>query len=174
MIVISLLLRASRMWQLSEQKHKPEWLRCMLLDNTFNSNSSCLGCSSTSGLLFSLLRWRQEMIHGQLLSCSASFSKHFLALLLQACSCKSCSVSSAILSNKNFDRDFRLHIQEIGIQNLIILSLGSRRGWPNGPSWLCQDGQCPSVSILVRCPSWSPTRSLEILFSSARRKARLW
>ena len=136
--------------------------------------SSCLGCSSTSGLLFSLLRWRQEMIHGQLLSCSASFSKHFLALLLQACSCKSCSVSSAILSNKNFDRDFRLHIQEIGIQNLIILSLGSRRGWPNGPSWLCQDGQCPSVSILVRCPSWSPTRSLEILFSSARRKARLW
>ena len=160
MIVISLLLRASRMWQLSEQKHKPEWLRCMLLDNTFNSNSSCLGCSSTSGLLFSLLRWRQEMIHGQLLSCSASFSKHFLALLLQACSCKSCSVSSAILSNKNFDRDFRLHIQEIGIQNLIILSLGSRRGWPNGPSWLCQDGQCPSVSILVRCPSWSPTASI--------------
>ena len=153
MIVISLLLRASRMWQLSEQKHKPEWLRCMLLDNTFYSNSSCLGCSSTSGLLFSLLRWRQEMIHGQLLSCSASFSKHFLALLLQACSCKSCSVSSAILSNKNFDRDFRLHIQEIGIQNLIILSLETRRGWPfyspfklNGPSWLCQDGKCPSWS----------------------------
>ena len=43
---------------------------------------------------------------------------------------------------------FRLHIQEIGIQNLIILSLESRRGWPYGPSWLCQDGQCPSWSAV--------------------------